>query len=256
MLALTALSACCVVLAACGGGDSTGETVATESVGPEPAETIAEFAVRYEEATAAVEDGDCAIAEEFNEGAGFTLPCPFDGEDYDEVEITATDEFGTAGVVDYTSALWPDGATAIAARHEDGRFRLIQSLAPSSIGLSSEQVGTEPAETEVRDQVVADFVDAVREQDCDTYFQLALTPTQNKEKECRLEFSTKSQITPDLEANPDATAEPLGSTEAFGFYGLETADNYRVILAFRNVGPDDEATHDDGYRIVTYRSQD
>jgi hypothetical protein len=253
---MLALIACSAVLAACGGGDTTDETTAAASaVLPEPAESVDEFATRFEEATAAAVDGDSDAVDEFNDQASFFLPCPTEGDDYADLEVTGTDAFGPAGVVDFTDKTAPDGATAVVALNEDGRYRLIQSAIPSSIGLASEQVGTEPEETEIADEVVNEFVRATREKDCDVYFQVALTPTQDKQKECRLQFADKSQVTPDLVANPDAAPEPLGGTEAYRFYGLETDDAYRVMVAMRNANDVDPEDPLNAYRVISYRVQ-
>jgi hypothetical protein len=241
--------------AACGGDDSASDDQTNES-SPVVTETVEDFGTRLSDAADAAAAGDCDTVDEFNDEAGFVLPCDSSGAGYDDFEVTATDDFETAGLVDFTDKEVPDGATAIAAINADGHFRLMQSFVPSSLGLEAKQVGTEPEETEVRDRAVESFVTAVREGDCDTYFQLGLTPTQNKEKECRIEFSEKTGIKPDLEANPDATAVLLGESEAFGLYELETPDFYRVVLALRNYADGDEPTPDDGYRILTYRAQD
>jgi hypothetical protein len=255
--ALAALCAAAVALfPACGGDEQASDDQTTASSVPAATESVDDFAARLTDAADAAAAGDCDTIDEFNDEAGVMLPCDSGGAGYDDFEVTATDDFGTAGFVDFTDKQAPDGATAIAAINEDGRFRLVQSLIPSSLGLESEQVGTEPEETTIRDQAVADFVTAVREGDCDTYFQLGLTPTQDKEKECRIEFSDRTGIKSDLEANPDATASLLGESEAFAVYGLETADTYRVVLSLRNYAAGDKATADDGYRIVTYRAQD
>ena len=256
MLAFVVLSACAVALAACGGGDSTDSSTAAESaVLPEPAESVDRFATRFEDAAAAAVDGDCDAVDEFNDQAAFLLPCPTEGEDYADLEVTATDDFGPAGVADFKAGNATDGATALVALNEDGRYRLMHSTIPSSIGLSSTQVGTEPEESEIADQLANDYVTATREKDCDTYFQITLTPTQNKEKECRLQFADESQITPDLVANPDAAPEPLGATEAYHFYGLETEDFYRVIVAMRNANEIDTEDPLNAYRILSYRVQ-
>ncbi len=254
-LALACLLALAITAAvsACGSDPATTEQ-APESAVPESAETISEFADRFEAAAAAVVKGDCKAVDEFNRGSSFPLPCPYDGKG---LRRRHRDRVG--GV-----------------RHRRGGRLHLRALARGrDSGRRVARGRPLSADPEPRAELAGlrrragrdrargdrgsrsgrrDFVDAVREQDCDTYFQLALTPTQDKEKECRLEFSPKAEISPDLAANPDATPEAVGETEAFGLYGLETDGNYRTILAFRNTGPGDEITHDDGYRIVTFRA--
>lgn len=248
-----------VFAVACGGDDdesgSSAETPETATSAPEVSESIGEFAERFAEAGAAVVAEDCDAVKEFNRGAGFFLPCASEtAGDYADLEITGSEEFGTAGIVDYTSAQAPDGATAIAAINEDGRFRLIQSLIPSSLGFAAEQVGTEFDDQELRDAAVATFVDATREKDCDAYFEVALTPTQDKEEECRLQFDPKSQIQPQLTAAPAAAPEPLGGTEAFGLHELATDESYRVLLTVREY-PLNEEPGEPPYLVISYRSR-
>jgi len=240
-------------VAACGSDD---ESSTTAGPVPEATESVAEFGERFAAAGDAAAAGDCDAVDDFNAEAGFTVPCE---PGYDGLKVTGSADFGSAAVIDYTSAGNEDGATAIAALNEDGRFRLMQSLVPASIDLDATQSATEPTQhdIELRDQQAQRFVDAVRAKDCDAYFEAALTPTQDKQKECSIEFAPKTGIQPDLEDDPDAAPQSLGNTEAFGLYGLETADHYRVLLAVRNYGPDE---HDpdpaDAYVVTSYRSQD
>jgi hypothetical protein len=250
-----------LAFAACGGDDSGDDTTTTaETVVPEATETLDDFGQRFADAGQAAAAGDCEAVDEFNDEAGFTIPCEKSGSgDYAELEVTGTADYGPAALVDFTSDAYPDGATAAVALHEDGRFRLFQSLVPSSIGLDAAQTATEPTELdqELRDETAARFVEAVRAKDCDGYFETALTPTQDKEKECEIEFDPETGIQPDLEANPDAAPVPLGGTEAFGLYSLETDEYYRALLAIRDYGPDETDPEPEGaYLITSYRSQD
>jgi hypothetical protein len=261
---LVGLLACGLIAAGCGGDDgdsaSSDETSQAESSAPETAapvatESIEEFAERFADAGAASAAQDCEVVKEFNRGSGIFLPCESEtADDYADLEIIASDEFGAAGIVDYTSNQAPDGASALAALNKDGRFRLIQSLIPGSIGLSADQVGTEFDDQKLRDEAVATFVGATREEDCDAYFEVALTFTQDKKEECRLQFDPEQSIQPQLAAAPEAEPEPLGGTEAFGFHGLDTGENYRVLLTVRQYAPEEEPA-DTPYLVVSYRSR-
>ncbi len=248
-----------VYAVACGGDEeapeSSGESQDTEAAAPEASESIDEFAERFAAAGAASAAQDCETVKEFNRGAGFILPCSSEtAGDYASIEITDSEEFQTAGIVDYTSGQAPDGATAIAAVHEDGRFRLIQSLIPSTLGLSAEQVGTEPEDEELRTAAALTFVEATRDEDCEVYFEIALTFTQDQQEECRAQFDPESQIQPHLAAAPEAEPEPLGGTEAFGFHELVTGENYRVLVTLREYGPGEEPGQPP-YVVLSYRSR-
>ncbi len=243
-----------IPLAGCGGDGSGDGTTATTSSAPEPTESIDDFANRFAAAGSAATEGDCDVVDEFNRDAGFTIPCePGGAAGYTDVKIADTEAFGPAGLVDYTSAEAPDGATAIAAVSEGGQYQLIQSLIPASLGLSATQVGTEPEGQDLRDGAVADFVTATRDEDCDAYYEVALT-TMSKARECKIQFDPKSLIQPQLAAAADATPEPLGGTEAFGLHGLDTGENYRVLLTVRQYGPDDDPG-EVPYLVVSYRSR-
>lgn len=240
-------------LAACGGVDDPGTTA--DSPVPQATESVDDFGERFAAAGDAAAARDCDAVDEFNAEASFTVPCE---PGYEGLEVTGTADFGSAAVVDYTSAANPDGATAIVALNEDGQYRLIQSLVPSSLGLDAQQAETEPTDLDqrLRDEQAERFVDAVRSKDCDAYFETALTPTQDKAKECRAEFDPKAGIQPDLEESPDAKPESLGDTQAFGLYGLEAGGRYRVLLAIRNYGPkEQDPDPSDAYVLVSYRSQ-
>jgi len=83
------------------------------------------------------------------------------------------------------AALPATGATAVAAVDENGDFRLVSSLilsrpAPGGPRLEAQQVGTKATDQEARDRLVSGFVAAIRQQNCDVYFRLGLTPTRDK----------------------------------------------------------------------------
>lgn len=251
---LACLAAVCataaIALSACGSDETSTDPA---SPVPEASESLDDFGERFAVAGDAAAAGDCGAVDEFNAEAGFISPCE---QGYEGLKVTGTEDFGTAALIDYTSAGNPDGATAALALNEGGRYRLIQSLVPASIGLSAEQSGTEPTEQTLRDDQAERFVEAVRAKDCDEYFEAALTPTQDKQKECRAEFDPEAGIQPDLESSPDAVPESLGGTEAFGLYGLEAGGRYRVLLAVRNYGPDEkDPDPSDAYVIASYRNQ-
>jgi hypothetical protein len=112
-------------------------------------------------------------------------------------------------------------------------------------------VGTEPDDDAAREEIVNRFIEAIRSKDCDTYFKLGLTPTQDKKTECRIEFDPKTKVQPQLAADPKAKPEPLGGTEAFGFYGLSSdPGHYRTIVLVP--GP---PGGDPKYLALTFRAQ-
>ena len=225
---------------------------------PQPTETIEQFAQRFKDASDAAVAGQCDVVKDFNRKAAITIFCgPRARGLYDGFKVTGTQSFGTAGIVDYTDAEAPGGATAVAALDDKGEFRLISSLilstpAPGTPKLEARQVGTKAMDQAVRARIVADFIAAIRQQNCDVYFKLGLTPTRDRGSECRIEFNPKTRVQPQLAGDPAAEPEPLGGTQAFGFYGLSTdpGGHYRTIVLVP--GP---ASGNPSYLALTYRSK-
>jgi len=246
------------VLAGCGGGGGGGGDPLIQGNAPQPRETIEQFAERFKEASSAAVAGDCAVVKDFNRKAAITIYCGRKARGrYDDFKVTGTQSFGTAGIVDYTDAEAPGGATAVAAVDENGDFRLVSSLilsrpAPGGPRLEAQQVGTKATDQEARDQLVSGFIAAIRQQNCDVYFRLGLTPTRDKRRECRIEFDRRTRVQPQLAGDPAAEPEPLGGTQAFGFYGLSTdpGGHYRTIVLVP--GP---ASGNPKYLALTYRSK-
>lgn len=225
------------LLAGCGGGgddSTTAEGSGSKSAGNAPVakETVERFAARFEEAATAAASGDCKTVDSFNALNIAALPCGGkDGKNYADLEVTGTEAFGTGGVVDFTDAEAPNGATLLIGLDQSGKFGVMASLVSET-----EEVGTEPGQVAVSDKAVKSFLRAVREEDCDAYFDQALTLSQDKAKECKAEFASS---TPDeLAADPGAEPVRLGGVADFAFYGLSTEpDGYRTIVTLPGAGP-------------------
>lgn len=239
MLGALGASMVLFLLAGCGGGgdDSTTAEKATSGTGsstnaPAARETVKQFAARFEDAAAAAAGGDCKTVESFNSLNLVTLPCGGkDGKAYADLEVTGTASFGTGGVVDFTDAEAPDGATLLIGLDQSGRYGVMASLVSGK-----EEVGTKPGQPAVSDKAVNNFVRAVRTEDCDAYFDQAFTFTQDKAKECKEEFASS---TPDeLAADPGANPTRLGGAAGFVFYRLATKpDGYRTIVTLPGSSP-------------------
>ena len=225
------------LLAGCGGGDDEGTTARkNDSAGsgnaPVAKETIQQFAARFEDAAAAAASGDCKTVESFNALNLATLPCGGkDGKAYAHLEVTGAEAFGTGGVVDFTDAEAPNGATLLVGLDQSGRYGVMASLVSNK-----EEVGTRPGQPAVSDEGVQNFIRAVRDEDCDAYFDQAFTFSQDKAKECKAEFASS---TPDeLAADPSAEPTRLGGVADFVFYGLSTKpDGYRTIATLPGSSP-------------------
>jgi hypothetical protein len=234
----------------CGGGGDSGNA-------PQASETIDQFAQRFKQASDAAVAGRCDVVRDFNRKAAITIFCGKQAKGlYDHFRVTGAESFGSGGIVDYTDAEAPKGATAVAALDDKGVYRLVSSLilsrpVPGGPRFSARQAGTEPDDEAARDKIANRFIDAIRSKDCDTYFKLGLTPTQNKKTECRIEFDPKTKVQPQIAADPDAEPDPLGGTEAFGFYGLSSdPGHYRTIVLVP--GP---PGGDPKYLALTFRAQ-
>lgn len=225
------------LLAACGGGgdeSTTAERSGSGGAGNAPAakETVEQFAARFEDAAAAAASGDCETVDSFNALNLVMLPCGGkDGKAYAQLKVTGTASFGTGGVIDFTDAEAPDGATLLVGLDRSGRFGVMASLVSGK-----EEVGTNPGQPAVSDKAVKNFIRAVRAEDCDAYFDQAFTFSQDKAKECKAEFASS---TPDeLAADPGAKPNRLGGVADFVFYGLSTEpDGYRTIVTLPGGSP-------------------
>jgi hypothetical protein len=233
---MAALSASLLLflLAACGAGSTTAAT--TASAGPDNApaakETIHQFATRFEAAAKAAATGKCKTVNAFNALNLISIPCGGKaGKSYADLKVTGTAAFGTGGVVDYTDREAPDGATLLVGLDQSGRYGVMQSLLSGK-----DEVGTRARHAAVAERGVKKFLRAVREEDCDAYFEQAFTFTQDKAEECKAEF--ESSTPGELAADPTAKPVRFGGVADFVFFGLATApDGYRTIVTLPGSTP-------------------
>jgi hypothetical protein len=249
LVALAALAGC---------GDSSGASEGSDEESgavPEATETADEFAQRYVDAVTAATKGDCDPVDEFNEQSTWGIACPVEDKDtFADLEVVDAEEYGTGVLVDLTTKAYPKGYTIVAALNEDGRYYEIKDDVAELAGFEFPQVGSAPEDTETREETLADYVTAIREEDCDTWFEIAFTPTSDKEKECKFEFGPKAVAADELNADPDAQPELLGETDGFAFYGLEAGGAYRTLVTERIAGISDTKGAPP-YVVHSYRAQ-
>lgn len=236
MLGALGASIALFLLAACGGdgaqADKTASASDSSTNAPAARETVKQFAARFEDAAAAAASGDCKTVDSFNALSLVMLPCGGKpGKAYANLKVTGTATFGTGGVVDFTDAEAPDGATLLIGLDQSGKYGVMASLVSGK-----KEVGTKPRHLAVSDKGVKNFIRAVRTEDCDAYFEQAFTFSQNKAKECKAEFASS---TPDeFAADPGAKPIRFGGVADFVFYGLSTKpDGYRTIVTLPGTSP-------------------
>jgi hypothetical protein len=222
------------LLVAVGAGGATTAKGAAAGPGNAPAakESIGQFAARFKTAAHAAVTGKCKTVDAFNVLNLVAFPCGgAGGKSYADLKVTGTATFGTGAVVDYTDRQAPDGATLLLGLDESGKYGVLISLISNK-----DEVGTKPRHAAAAERGVKNFIRAVREEDCDAYFEQAFTFSQNKAKECKAEFA--SPTPGEFQADPTAKPTRFGGTADFVFFGLSTGtDGYRTIVTLPGSSP-------------------
>jgi hypothetical protein len=222
----TRTCACALLLAigVMGGCGDDGDSAAKEerryhAVGESPDRFAERFAKLLETSTT---KADCAQLEQINSRSYTRFGCPTDKAMRDSMksfEVVGSRIYGTGAVVDYKSGKSSDGAAIVMFIAPDrnwgiGRFGI--STPPS----------TKTSDDETRegfDAAVDKYLTAIRERDCDAYYEMIFKNGDTKAKVCRAAFPATSDLAKRLEANPSAKPRYQGGNSRYGFYALETA---------------------------------
>jgi hypothetical protein len=140
-------------------------------------------------------------------------------------------EFGTAGVIDGTNPSG-DNVTLVMMLDRDGVFRY-----DFSVSGGDPQVGTKPGVTAATDANVQSFLDGLKQRDCTTAGPLIYehSPLLQSGKGARAACERILQgelLVPELLRTDSPTAQRLGATADFGFYGLPTADGWFTVATY------------------------
>jgi hypothetical protein len=211
------------VAVGCGGGDdeSTAKDEPVEvSAAGEPAKTfISRLAKLIETSTSAK---DCAELEQINSRSATRFPCPAPQDlrkSMRRFEVVGAEEYGTGAVVDYKSGQIKDGAAIVLFVAPDrnwgvGRFGVVSE--PS----------TETSDEDSREgyaKAVDKYLTAVRERDCDAYFDIKFNGDDKKDVVCKQSFLDTQNLGALLKSNPGVEPRYAGGNESYGFYSLETS---------------------------------
>ncbi|HEU0018790.1 MAG TPA: hypothetical protein VFQ14_00730 [Thermoleophilaceae bacterium] len=212
------------IAAGCGGGDDEStakqEPVQASAAG-EPAETFIARTAKLIETTA--KKKDCAELEAINNRSMTRFSCPADKKLRDSLgkfEVVGVEEYGTGAVVDYKSGQVEDGAAIVLFVGPTmdwgiGRFGI----------LSKPSTGTSDAEERAGyAKAVEEYLEAVRERDCDAYVDITFNGGDKKNVVCKEVFPGTKGLADVLKANPNAKPRYEGGNAAYGFYSLEAAN--------------------------------
>lgn len=240
ILALAATA--CLAVAGCGGDDEqTAGSASTPAAGPaspapEPKQDIQDFAKLLD--TALTTPGCDGLDTKVNkpEEGGISIVCPADdpkvakaSADY---ETTGAESYGSAAVIDYTSAEAPQGGTWELSLGSDGTW----VIDAGSI-TRTETVGSELDDRAAFESVLERFLDSVRRDDCDGFFKYAVTASQDKPVACRDELPVYDALATALKADPEAKPFFIGGNARYAFFGLETdkpKPAYRTVTVVKS----------------------
>ena len=236
---MTKLSASLVVLAVLFAGCGDDGSESTEGPAPpEPQQSIEEFTTEFEQAAAEAADGDCeAYTALYKEGLLPPDACEVIQVEVGDLEVGESAEYGTGATFDYTGPEFArgDNVVALVGLDAEGEWRFSGGLttdAPS--------VGTEAESTESFGQAMDDYMSSIRDEDCDLYFRVALTPAgQSKADACKVQF--ESPFIEVIQDNPDAQPESLGGNAYLQVYGLTLPEHYFTFEVFTGPTPEDRA---------------
>jgi hypothetical protein len=135
-------------------------------------------------------------------------------------KIVDTAKYGTGAVIDYTTKKSPKGGSMTMFLDPErnwgiGRFGLLYG---STVGSSDE------ASRSGSRRAVDKYLKAVREGDCPSFNDVAVTNSPEKKVVCRDEFPQTKVLAKALKASPTAKPEYLGGNRVFGVYGLAAAE--------------------------------
>jgi hypothetical protein len=222
---LTVLALLGTVVAGCGGGGDPESGPSAAEVA-EPREDIAAYADRLE---TALTSPDCEGLEKINdpELSGFPLPCPPRKAETKKAfagfEVLGAASYGTGAVIDFTDGEAPDGAAYVLTLAEDRNWYIDTS--PITEQLS---VGTEIESKAGSAEVLDDFLDAIRDQDCEEFFRTSVTMSQDPQTACEEGLPLYDEVAAVLEASEGVEPVLLGGNRGFAFYGLTTDEPERA----------------------------
>lgn len=211
-----------MVAAGCGGDDES--TAKEEQVDVSAAgEPVGDFMTRMAKLLETTTDAkDCAELSAITSRSMTQFPCPADKglrKSMGQFKIVGAKEYGTGGVVDYTSGEIKDGAAIVLFVSPDRNWGI------GRFGIVSEP-STESGDDETRDEyakAVDKYLTAVRERDCDAYFNIKFNGEDKKDDVCKQSFPGTKPMAKLLKTNPDAKPRYEGGNDTFGFYSLETS---------------------------------
>jgi hypothetical protein len=224
-------------LAACGGG---GEKSATDA--PKPAAPLSNFAQRV---ATALTNPACPGLQEINANAQFTLPCPAKDRNpraraaFRNFKITGIATYGTGGVIDFTDAEAPRGATYVTTLGPGRRWIIV--AAPI---FNRPTAGTRLSGEAGYRRALDNFLRAVRRNDCNGFYRwLATPPALSKAQACKEGLASYAPLRDQLKSHPNAKPFKLGGNTEFVYYGLWTGKQYRTLPVAKTQQPPATVPH-------------
>ena len=239
------------VAVGCGGDDesTTSEEPAVDEA-PVATESIEDFAVEFEEAALAAEEDDCEsfFALMAQGGAEFANDCELARTFLDDLNVEGTASYESAAVIDASAPGNPESANAawLGALNPEGDWTFTVEA-----NTDEPTIGTTPEDQEEFDSLGETWLESIREEDCNTWFDVTVTPPgQSKADACKGQFDTPYPEL--LSENPDIALEPLGGNAYFQFYGLAFPDQaYMTVMMGVASPPDVPVTSPDDPPIVS-----
>jgi hypothetical protein len=219
--ALGLVATIAAVTVGCGDDDSTAEDEPTKvAAASEPARVFMERMAKLLATT--TDKKDCVELAAIAGRSVTRFQCPVSKEfrkSMRSFEVVGAEEYGTGAIVDYKSGQVKDGAAIVlfvtpTREWGVGRFGIVSK--PS----------TKTSDSGNRDgyaKIVDEYLTAVRERDCDTYFDITFNGEDKKAAVCKNVFPSTAKLAKRLERDPNAEPKYEGGNEAYGFYSLETA---------------------------------
>jgi hypothetical protein len=212
-------------LGACGGSSKNSATqpVVTPGHTSDPAGTVLAFAQRLGTLAKSKSCADDLVYQRLFVNR-VAIPCRRSRAGLRHFFVTGAEVHGTGGIIDFTDAAAPRGATLVLARGSKGAWNIAYD---PTIGTKT--VGTHASDTAPYAQTVDMYIRALRQKDCHSLFKYALTsPADRPATFCSRTFA--AGLSDLLIKDPAAKPVAMGGNAFVQFYGLSVRPGHYGTL--------------------------